>query len=1249
MDFFKVCHREKQKNVGGERQTVVEIFPSFSVLPSQDLMVRGKEFFAIWDPEAGFWSTDEYRARELIDQELWAYRDELDLPEDVLVTVHSLQNFSSQAWSGWRRYLSSLPDNFHDLDSELTWASDKREREKFATRALPYSVEPADTPNYDRLVQKLYLPEEREKFEWAIGAILAGEARKIQKFLVFYGQAGTGKSTIIGLIEQLFEGYATTFEAKALGANGNAFAAEVFKNNPLVGIQHDGDLSRIEDNTKLNSIVGHDIMSLNEKYKAPRDIRLRAFLFMGTNRPVKITDAKSGIIRRLIDVHPTGRRLSVAEYHQSVAGLPFELGGIAAHCLEVYRRLGRDYYSEYVPMAMIEQTDPFFDFVRSYSDQFVGAEDGVTLKQAYDWYKEYVDETGLQFKTPRYRFQEELKEYFSDYQERAVSRGDNRRCVYMDFKLDKLERNKPNVAAGKPKLVLESRKSGLSDVCGLAPAQYANSAGTPARRWDEITTKLVDLDERQLHYLIPADNHIVIDFDLRDETGEKNRDLNLEAAAEWPATYAEFSQGGNGVHLHYIYHGDVNKLSRDYAPGIEIKVFTGKASLRRRFTFSNGLPISPISSGLPERKQRVIRTAVVQSEKTLRSTVEKALRREVHTNTKPTIDFIEKVLTSAQATGIEYDLSDLEPAVISFAASSTNHAHSCMERAMKFPYSSEHEEPPNTDGADPIVFFDVEVFPNLFIVCWEREDSDQTVQMINPTPQEIEPLLRMKLVGFNNRKYDNHVLYARYLGYDNERLHRLSQRIVSNERSGYFREAYSLSYCDIYDFSSVKQSLKRFELDLGIHHLELGLPWDEPVPEELWAKVASYCVNDVKATKAVFHARAADFKARKILAALSGLSVNDPTAKHAAKILFEGDRNAVEKFVYTDLSKEFPGYKYSFGKSTYRGITTGEGGLVLADPGAYFDVEVFDVASMHPTSIERLNLFGPYTKNYTAIKEARLAIKHGDLEKARGMLNGALVPFLDGTPEELDDLAYALKIVINIVYGLTAAHFDNPFRDPRNKDNIVAKRGALFMVDLVKALESRGVHVLHVKTDSIKVAKPAEETRQFIFEFGRKYGYEFEVEDRYKKLCLVNDAVYIAQDHEGRWHATGAQFAEPYVFKTLFSKEPLEFEDLILKKTVTTSIWMDTGTEEEPERRYIGRSGAFIPVTQGGGTLWREKDGNYSALGGTKGYRFVEAETMKEVGLNGPIDYTYYRAMSDKARSTVEKFGDSTAFLEAGD
>ena len=83
-----------------------------------------------------------------------------------------------------------------------------------------------------------------------------------------------------------------------------------------------------------------------------------------------------------------------------------------------------------------------------------------------------------------------------------------------------------------------------------------------------------------------------------------------------------------------------------------------------------------------------------------------------------------------------------------------------------------------------------------------------------------------------------------------------------------FSQAYNLSYADVYDFSSKKQSLKKFEIELGIHHQELGLKWDEEVSEELWPVVADYCVNDVVATEAVFNARKQDFVAREILADL---------------------------------------------------------------------------------------------------------------------------------------------------------------------------------------------------------------------------------------------------------------------------------------------------------------------------------------------------------------------------------------------
>ena len=133
---------------------------------------------------------------------------------------------------------------------------------------------------------------------------------------------------------------------------------------------------------------------------------------------------------------------------------------------------------------------------------------------------------------------------------------------------------------------------------------------------------------------------------------------------------------------------------------------------------------------------------------------------------------------------------------------------------------------------------------------------------------------------------------------------------------------------------------------------------------------------------------------------------------------------------------------------------------------------------------------GSILKNLTDIRDARLLIKHGDLDGARKMLNGRLVKYLvDET--QAKDLSFALKTVINIVYGLTAARFDNPFRDDRNKDNIVAKRGALFMIDLKEAVQKEGYTVAHIKTDSIKIPDATPEIIKFVKEFGKKYGYIF--------------------------------------------------------------------------------------------------------------------------------------------------------------
>lgn len=1353
LDFLMIATRSGKRGI-------IEVYPKFIIKKSNDLMIRGGDFYAIWIEERGIWSTDEQDAVDLIDRELDQYAEENRKRFDDNIRVLHMWDAETGMIDSWHRYCQKqMKDQFHMLDEKLVFSNTKVGKRDYASKSLPYPLEPGETPAWDKLISTLYSPEERHKIEWCIGSIVTGDSKKLQKFLVFYGAVGTGKSTIINVIQQLFEGYHTSFSAKDLGSSSNAFALEAFRSNPLVAIQHDGDLSRIEDNTRINSLVSHEMMTVNEKFRSAYSNRFKTFLIMGTNKPVRITDAKSGIIRRLIDVTPTGDKVPPTEYRLLTKQIPFELGGIAWHCQEVYLE-NPDYYSDYIPISMMGASNDFYNFVVD-SYHVFKREDGVSLKSAWEMYKTYTEEAKVPYPVSRMIFKEELKNYFRNYEERfSMGDGSRVRNYYSGFRTEKFEDQAPEeketssspVPAHPSIDFVDGAPSYFDKACGDCLAQYANEEGTPRRKWEKVSTKLSSLDTTKLHYVKLPENHIVIDFDIPDEQGQKSFEQNLAEASKWPATYAEVSKSGCGIHLHYIYSGDPTRLSRIYDDHIEVKVFTGNSSLRRKLSKCNDLPIATISSGLPLKgENNVVNSKVVQSEKGLRVQIKRNLNKEIHPATKPSIDFIYKILTDAYESGLTYDVTDMRNAVLAFAANSTNQAEYCIKLVNKMPFKSAEDGPAVKNDDAKLVFYDVEVFPNLFLVNWKIEGPDQTVvRMINPKPTDIESLMKFRLVGFNCRRYDNHILYARLMGYTNEQLFNLSQKIINSEKKArsnncFFGEAYNVSYTDVYDFCSVKQSLKKWEIELGLHHQELGLPWDQPVPEHLWQKVAEYCDNDVIATEAVFNARKADFVAREILADVAGMTVNDTTNSLTTRIIFGGNKRPQDQFNYRNMGDAsqiydpnkdlpftfgeeeydeytafdkkkrpiFPGYKFEGGKSLYRGEEVGEGGYVYAEPGMYGDIALLDIASMHPSSIIAEELFGPeYTKRFQEIKDARVEIKHKNFEKARKMLNGALAKYLTDE-ESADSLAQALKIAINSVYGLTSANFENPFRDNRNKDNIVAKRGALFMVNLKHEVQKRGFTVAHIKTDSIKIPDATPEIIQFVMDYGKMYGYVFEHEATYDRMCLVNNAVYIAKystgekcqqaygyipsdirKHPGEWTATGTQFQIPYVFKRLFSKEEIMFEDMCETKSVTTALYLDTNetlpdvseyekeletlrkkwpdkegqypmdydevvadleAKIEPGHNYIfvGKVGSFCPMKPGynGGLLLREvvdkktDKKSYASAGGAKGYRWLESEMVKQLGKEDGIDRGYYDAMVDTAVTDISQYGDFEWFV----
>lgn len=1278
VDFYRIVTSEP------DRKGDVKVFPDFRPRDFKDLMVRGGSFYAIWNEAEKTWSTDEYDVVRLVDQDVEKHLSELrvgDFSDAGRISQLRMDSFSSKVWLQFLQYMKSVSDSYNELDENLTFADQVVEKGDYVSKRLPYSLGHGDISAWDEIMSTLYSDDERRKLEWAIGSIVSGDSKKIQKFFVLYGSPGTGKGTVLNIIEKLFEGYTAAFEAKALGQSSNAFATAAFKSNPLVAIEQDGNLSRIEDNTKLNSIISHEQIIINEKNKPAYPMKVNSMLFIGTNLPVRISDAKSGILRRLIDVHPTGNLIPANRYHNLMERVDFELGAIAQHCLDVYSGLGRNFYSAYRPIEMMVQTDYFYNFVMSAHDIFLD-QGGVTSEQAWGLFKEFCASEHIDSKIPKFKFREELKNYFKAFHQRTTVDGRIVWNWYSDFDTSKFMQQKAMKEVPEVGLEMIHDASSIDKVLADCPAQLAVETKTgdfiPGKKWDNVTTTLSDIPTGELHYVKPPENHIVIDFDLRGSDGNKSLERNLEAANGFPPTYGELSRGGNGLHLHYLYDGDVGRLSNLFDRDIEVKVFHGGASLRRKLSKCNNLPLATLSEGsLPlKEEKKVLSDHSIKSEKGLRDLIIRNLNKEIHPGTKPSIDFIKKILDDAYKSPMPYDVSDMKGDLIQFALSSTNQSERALETVMTMQFVS--DEPIDDGSAKPedgrLVIFDLEVYPNLFVCCWGYEGEEEVVRMINPTPREIEPMLKLNLVGFNNRKYDNHILYARHLGYDNQALYELSQKIISNVPGASFGAAYNLSYTDIFDFATKKQSLKKWQIELGLEHKEMDIPWDEPVPEERIQDVVDYCANDVRTTSQVLAHLKQDLAARKLLAELSGLTPNHTTNQHSAKIIFGEDPRPVEEFIYTDLSTTFPGYSFELGKSHYRGELAGEGGYVYAEPGMYEDVALLDIASMHPTSIRELNLFGDrYTKRFYDLVEARLAIKHKDFDAISSLLGGALKPYVtdEATDGDLKNFSDALKIVINSVYGLTSAKFDNKFRDPRNKDNIVAKRGALFMIDLKNFVQEKGFIVAHIKTDSIKIPNATPEIIKEVYEFGAKYGYSFEHEATYRKFVLTNEAVYVAQkcgvkhseselasgtSHQWcrgpySYDATGAQFQQPVVYKTLFSKESIVFSDYCETKQVSKgSIYLDFEQKEKPEEltdamRFVGRTGSFTPVTSDSyhaATMFRVHEDKFYSISGTKGYLWKESDQVNE---SDNVDRSYYDKQVQTAIDTIEKFGSYEDFV----
>ena len=1222
MDFYTI---RTETNNSKNKAYDFKVYCSLKLLGSKDVIVKRGKLYSFWYNNQ--WHNNEYLLYKIIDKDILEKVNEIkDNYKDSIVIGEYLNDSRSNMLSKTRNYIKDMEHSNLELDTKIIFSDHEITRDDYASFKLPYSPKEGSTTNFDKMFTKLYSPEELEKILWVIGAIATGGIRQIQKMLYLFGEKRTGKGTVISLIEKMFSGYTSNIDLSSI-ISGYSHATAQLVNKPIL-IDADSKVSKGKDVTQLMKIVSHEEITVNPKGKEHYGFLFEGIIITASNDVIKMDNIDSGMVSRPLVVHPTGYRHPTDKYNQYKEGMKFEYSAIVYRAIEVFNKLGIGYYDNDFNIEMLSDTDIIHSFVE---ENFMILKDGTTLRQVGELYKLYLEDFGMSTNGFKRDIKAGLMRYYRNFYPEKMIEGKKYKNVFDEFILEKVSKRLTDTITNNIKDEIPKYEdfSSSLDLLSLLYkdqfAQYATSDGLPSKKWDKTTTILSDLDTTRLHYVKMPENHIVIDFDIKDSNGNKSLIENIKASSYFPKTYGELSKSGNGIHLHYIYIGDINELSYIYDNDIEIKIFKGNSSLRRKFTYSNGYgEISSIKEGLPLKEKRDILYKFdkdfILDEKKLRLMIMKNLRKEYHSNTGPSMDYIKYLVDEANKSGVEYDITDFKQKIINFAMSSTNQAKRCLEIANSLNYSTKIndikiEEDIQIKQKEELYFFDIEVFKNLNIICYKKYGEDKVYNVINPDSKWVEDFVKNPIVGFNNYRYDNHILYGILLGESPEEIYSRSNKIINtNDGQGLSTKAYNLSYTDVYNFSSDKKSLKKWEIELELNYDELEWDWTEPIPDKLIQRAIEYCENDVIATEKVFDHLISDYNARCILSKLSGLSPNATTQQHTAKIIFGNDKRPQDKFTYADLSIEFPGYSFDGYTSKYKGLNPSEGGYVYSVPGIYENVKVFDITSMHPHSIIFLNYFGPYTQKYKDLVDSRILIKHGKYEEVGKLFDGALKPYL-GSKEDASDLSYSLKVAINIPYGMTSAKFDNVFKHPENIDNIIAKRGALFMIDLQLALEEKGVKVIHIKTDSIKIGDITPEIESFIYEFAKEYGYNFEEEDTYEKFILFNKSVYIGKQN-AKWEAKGAQFQVPYIYKSLLSKEEIILDDYIISKSAQDPIYLVYENNEE----FLGKNVKIYPSLSGA-DVFRKKNNKLNHISGTKGYKWKSAKDIEKED----IDMTYFK------------------------
>lgn len=284
----------------------------------------------------------------------------------------------------------------------------------------------ADCPETDKILHQLLQDEEMIKAYWELIAIALLDDYKPNKLYMFYGQSGTGKTTVgLGIIESIFGNSSIRLKWNDLNPEDSKFKVSALteRNTALID-ELPTRLSKIDTIISfIKDITNGNNLTTEKKGQNPKSAPAKALLIFATNtlallyQSAKINEL--AIFDRVIPILFETRVRDTEKEDKEICNIfKAELSGILNKALKVLGNLIENHYKMSLPAKSrvilesfkLHSKNQFDIFIEDCC--FIDTDTKHSLTILYEYFKRYMDE-----------LKEQRVMSYSDFQATIITKG----------------------------------------------------------------------------------------------------------------------------------------------------------------------------------------------------------------------------------------------------------------------------------------------------------------------------------------------------------------------------------------------------------------------------------------------------------------------------------------------------------------------------------------------------------------------------------------------------------------------------------------------------------------------------------------------------------------------------------------------------------------------------------------------------------------------------------------------------------